>query len=84
MATAAIVAYESVAMLGKSEEDVMRSMIVAIGLAALVAGALAQPAAAKKSKMGCEIGREHWDATEAKCVPGKSIRKTAKKAKKDE
>ena len=62
----------------------MRSMIVAVGLAALTAGVLAQPAAAKKSKMGCEIGREHWDATEAKCVPGKSVKKTAKKAKKDE
>jgi hypothetical protein len=68
----------------RSEEKVMRSMIVAVGLAALTAGVLAQPAAAKKSKMGCEIGREHWDATEAKCVPGKSVKKTAKKAKKDE
>ena len=62
----------------------MRSMIVAVGLAALAAGVLAQPAAAKKSKMGCEIGKEHWDATEAKCLPGKSVKKTAKKAKKDE
>ena len=62
----------------------MRSMIIAAGLVAIAAGVFAQPAAAKKSKMGCEIGREHWDATEAKCVPGKSVRKTARKTKKDE
>jgi len=62
----------------------MRSMVVAIGLAALAVGLLVQPAAAKKSKMGCEIGREHWDATEAKCMPGKATKKTAKKGKKDE
>jgi hypothetical protein len=68
----------------RREEEVMRSMIVAAGLAALAAGVLAQPAAAKKSKMGCEIGKEHWDATEAKCLPGKAAKKTAKKAKKDE
>ena len=62
----------------------MRSMIVAIGLAAFAVGAFVQPAAAKKSKMGCEMGREHWDAAEAKCMPGKSTKKSAKKAKKDE
>ena len=62
----------------------MRSMVVAIGLAALAVGLFVQPAAAKKSKMGCEIGREHWDAAEAKCMPGKSTKKSAKKAKKDE
>jgi hypothetical protein len=62
----------------------MRSMIIAAGLAAIAVGMLAQPAAAKKSKMGCEIGREHWDATEAKCMPGRSVRRTARKAKKVE
>lgn len=62
----------------------MRSMIIAAGVVAIAAGVLAHPAAAKKSKMGCEIGREHWDAAEAKCVPGKAPRKTAKKGKKDE
>ena len=61
----------------------MRSMIVAIGLAALAAGAFVQPAAAKKSKMGCEVGKEHWDAGAGKCVAGKASAK-AKKAKKDE
>ena len=62
----------------------MRSMIIAAGLVALAAGLLAQPAAAKKSKMGCEVGKEYWDAAEGKCMPGKSTKKTAKKAKKDE
>ena len=62
----------------------MRSMIIVAGVLAIAAGAFAPPAAAKKSKMGCEIGREHWDAAEAKCVPGKATRKTAKKGKKDE
>ena len=59
----------------------MRAMIVAIGLAALAAGVLAQPAAAKKSKMGCEIGKEVWDASQGKCVAGQYTRKTAKKPK---
>jgi len=63
----------------------MRSMVVAIGLAALAVGSFVQPAAAKKSKMGCEVGKEIWDAGQGKCVPGKySKKKTAKKAKKEE
>jgi len=62
----------------------MRSMIVAIGLAALAIGVLVQPAAAKKSKMGCEVGKEIWDAAQGKCVAGKYTKKTAKKGKKPE
>ena len=63
----------------------MRSMIITAGIIALAAGVLAQPAAAKKSKMGCEVGKEIWDAGQGKCVPGKySKKKTAKKAKKEE
>jgi hypothetical protein len=62
----------------------MRSMIVAIGLAALAIGVFVQPAAAKKSKMGCEIGKEVWDAAQGKCVAGKYTKKTAKKGKKPE
>jgi hypothetical protein len=57
----------------------MRSMIIAIGLAALAAGGFVQPAAAKKSKMGCEVGKEHWDASVGKCVAGKSAAKAKKK-----
>ena len=62
----------------------MRVVIAAFGLAAVAAMLPVEPAAAAKSKMGCEIGREHWDAAEAKCMPGKSTKKSAKKAKKDE
>ena len=62
-------------------EEVMRSMVVAIGLAALAVGSFVQPAAAKKSKMGCEIGKEVWDAAQGKCVAGKYTRKAAKKGK---
>ena len=58
----------------------MRSMIVVIGVAALAAAILVQPAAAKQSKMGCEVGKEIWDASQGKCVPGRYARK-AKKAK---
>lgn len=62
----------------------MRSTIIAIGAAAVAAVMLVQPAAAKKSKMGCEIGSEIWDASQGKCVPGKHSKKAAKKAKKDD
>ena len=62
----------------------MRAMMVAIGLAALAVGVFAQPAAARKSKMGCEVGSEVWDATEGKCVAGKYTRRTARRAKKVE
>jgi hypothetical protein len=62
----------------------MRSMIVAIGLTAFAVGSLVQPAAAKKSKMGCEIGKEIWDASTGKCVEGRYTKKTAKKSKKAE
>ena len=66
----------------------MRNMIVALALGAFAMGALVQPAAAAKSKMGCEIGKEVWNATAGKCVAGKSkyarmaASKSAKKAAK--
>lgn len=56
----------------------MRQTIIALSAAAFAAGLLAQPAAAAKTKMGCEIGKEVWNATEGKCVPGKP--KYAKKS----
>jgi uncharacterized membrane protein len=63
----------------------MRSMIIATALAAFAAVALVHPAQAKKSKMGCEVGREVWDAGQGKCVAGKYTRKkTARKGRKDE
>jgi hypothetical protein len=58
--------------------------IVAYGLGALALAGLvysASPAEAAKSKMGCMIGKEHWDATAGKCVAGKAkAHKAAKKA----
>jgi hypothetical protein len=32
--------------------------------------------------MGCERGKESWDAQVGKCVPGKAPKKTAKKSDK--
>lgn len=59
----------------------MRSMIVAIGLSAFAVAAFVQPATAAKTKKGCEIGKEVWNASEGKCVPGKakSMKSSAKK-----
>ncbi len=60
----------------------MRRTIIALGAAAIAAGLLAQPVAAAKSKMGCEIGKEVWNATEGKCLPGtpKYTKKSTSKA----
>lgn len=49
----------------------MRITIVAIGVAAIAAALSIEPAAAAKSKMGCEIGTEVWNASAGKCEPGK-------------
>jgi len=61
-----------------------RWAFIAIGAAALASAMVVEPAAAKKSKMGCEIGREIWDAGQGKCVPGKYAKKSTKKPKKDD
>jgi hypothetical protein len=60
----------------------MRLSVIAGALGALVAGLLlaAEPATAAKSKLGCERGKERWDAAAGKCVPGKAKAKMAKKA----
>lgn len=49
-------------------------------LVTAVTGWLVGPAVANKSKMGCEIGTEVWNATEGKCIPG-SPKYRAKAAK---
>jgi hypothetical protein len=67
------------------EEQVMRVVVVALGalaLACLVASS--EPASAAKTKMGCERGKQVWNATLGQCVAGKSkyaamARKSAKK-----
>lgn len=57
----------------------MRLSVLACGLGALglVGLVFAEPAAAAKTKLGCERGKEVWDASVGKCVA-----KTAKAAKK--
>jgi hypothetical protein len=66
----------------------MRSMIVVLSLAVFAACALVGPASAAKTKMGCEVGKQVWSATDGKCVAGKSkyagkiAGKAPKKAKK--
>ena len=61
----------------------MRLMIIATVLAAFAATTYSAEAA-KKSKMGCEVGKQVWDAAEGKCVAGKYTKKATKKAKKEE
>jgi hypothetical protein len=48
----------------------MRSLIAAGVLGAFALTSIAMPVLAAKSKMGCEIGKEVWDASAGKCVPG--------------
>jgi len=60
----------------------MRIRIVALSLGALVIASVAHPATAAKTKMGCERGKEIWDASAGKCVPGKYVKKASKKAEK--
>ena len=57
----------------------MRITIALLGLGALIVGAFVYPAAAGKTKMGCEAGKEHWDASTGKCVAGAAAKKAAKK-----
>ena len=57
----------------------MRIKIVALSLGALLVGSLAYPATAAKTKMGCEKGKEMWNAQLGKCEPGTYTKKAAKK-----
>jgi hypothetical protein len=66
------------------EGKIMRLSILACGLGALaLAGFVygSDPAEAAKSKMGCERGKEVWNATSGKCEKGKP-KKAAKTAAK--
>jgi hypothetical protein len=63
------------------EEESMRLVVLACGLGVLaLAGATfsSDPAAAAKTKMGCERGKQAWNATAGKC----EARKAGKPAKK--
>jgi hypothetical protein len=69
------------------EDNVMRCVGLAYGLGALALVGLVYasgPAEAAKTKMGCERGKEVWNAQAGKCVPGKSkvARAAGKPAKK--
>ena len=59
----------------------MRWTVITISAVALVAAMFIGPAKAAKSKMGCEIGSEIWDASQGKCVPGKHAKKSTKPKK---
>lgn len=63
----------------------MRLVVPAFGLSALalvgfIAGS--DPATAAKSKMGCEIGKQKWNATLGRCeaAKGKATRTARKSA----
>lgn len=69
----------------------MRLSVLACTLGAIALTGLAyssEPASAAKTKMGCERGKEVWNAPAGKCLAGKSkytkmaASKTAKKAAK--
>ena len=70
------------------EEESMRLTVLAWGLGVLaLAGATfsSEPAEAAKTKMGCERGKQVWNAADGKCVPrtakaGKPAKKAAKAA----
>lgn len=62
----------------------MRRILAAAVTAAFVASMMpiAAEAAPAKSKMGCVIGKEKWDASAGKCMPAKSVKKASKAATK--
>jgi hypothetical protein len=66
---------ESGFLSGCKKEEVMRPFVITSALSALALIAVAVStgsATAAKSKMGCERGKEKWDAAAGKCVAGKS------------
>jgi hypothetical protein len=63
--------------------DVMRFVAVICGVGALALAGLAYsaaPADAAKSKMGCERGKEKWNAASGKCESAKAAKPAPKKA----
>jgi hypothetical protein len=60
----------------------MRRFAYGLGALAVVGLVYGSGAEAAKSKMGCERGKEVWDAAAGKCVPGKAKAKAAKKTAK--
>jgi hypothetical protein len=68
--------------------NIMRLVVPAFGLSALaLVGFMASsdPATAAKTKMGCEVGKEKWNATLGRCEAAKgkatrTARRTTRKA----
>ena len=63
----------------------MRKILAALTITAFAAGLAATTAdAAKapaKTKLGCVVGKEKWDASAGKCMPKKMVKKAAKPKK---
>lgn len=59
----------------------MRKILVALTITAFAAGLAATGADAAKTKMGCTVGKEKWDASVGKCMPKKVVKKAAKAKK---
>ena len=62
----------------------MRKALVALSAAAFAVGTFgaietASAAKAKTSAKGCIIGKQKWDASNAKCVDAKPVKKAAAK-----
>jgi hypothetical protein len=63
----------------------MRKTLVALSAVAFALGALgtidtASAAKAKTTAKGCIIGKQKWNAVEAKCVDAKPVKKAVKAA----
>lgn len=61
----------------------MRKMLAAVTIAAFAAGLGigTVDAAPAKTKLGCIVGKEKWDASAGKCVPKAMVKKVAKPKK---
>lgn len=59
--------------------SVLSAIAVSFALAAGSGGIADAAKAPKKTKMGCIVGKEKWDASAGKCVAAKPVKKAAKK-----
>ena len=61
----------------------MRKIFIALSLAAFAAGSMTVAAEAAKApaktKMGCIIGKEKWNAVDGKCMAAAPVKKAAPK-----
>lgn len=59
----------------------MRKILAALTITAFAAGFATTSADAAKTKLGCTVGKEKWDASVGKCMPKKMVKKAAKPKK---